>query len=383
MQENPDLYSIIHVPNPVIVPGDRFLEYYYWDSYWIIRGLLYSEMFETAKGMLENFLSLIDRFGFLPCGGRLYYVEQTQPPLLAGMIKSYVDATNDIAFLNRSLPFLEREFNFFLNNRMVNVSGHLLATYNHTSTGPRPESYYEDVDLASHLPTESERQDVYAELKAATESGMDFSSRWFIKNGTNEGRLINTKCRSIVPVELNAILFWNAKILAEFSTRLNNPSKAAEFESKAMEFYTGVQAVLWNEEAGTWLDYDMINERPRNYFVVTNLSPLWTGCFNTSDTARLAARTLAYINSTGIDRFPAGVPNTLRASGEQWDYPNAWPPMQYTAIEALRALNDTQTDQIALSWTSRWVLTNFLAYNRTRYMFEKVRSNLMGFVRSF
>lgn len=360
------------MPNPVIVPGDRFLEYYYWDSYWIIRGLLYSEMFETAKGMLENFLSLIDRFGFLPNGGRLYYVERTQPPLLAGMIKSYVDATNDIAFLNRSLPFLEREFNFFLNNRMVNVSGHLLATYNHTSRGPRPESYKEDVILASHLPTERERKNVYAELKAATESGMDFSSRWFIRNGTNEGGLIDTKCRSIVPVELNAILFWNAKILSEFSTRLNKPSKAAEFESKAQEFYTGVQAVLWNEEAGTWLDYDMINERPRNYFVVTNLSPLWAGCFNTSDSARIAARTLAYINTTGIDRFPAGVPNTLRESGEQWDYPNAWPPMQYAAIEALRALNNTQTDQMALSWTSRWVLTNFLAFNRTRFMFEKV-----------
>lgn len=42
--DNPELYSIIHVENPVIVPGGRFLEFYYWDSYWIIRGLLLSEM---------------------------------------------------------------------------------------------------------------------------------------------------------------------------------------------------------------------------------------------------------------------------------------------------------------------------------------------------
>lgn len=42
--DNPELYSIIYVENPVIVPGGRFLEFYYWDSYWIIRGLLLSEM---------------------------------------------------------------------------------------------------------------------------------------------------------------------------------------------------------------------------------------------------------------------------------------------------------------------------------------------------
>lgn len=42
--DNPELYSIIYVENPVIVPGGRFLEFYYWDSYWIIRGLLLTQM---------------------------------------------------------------------------------------------------------------------------------------------------------------------------------------------------------------------------------------------------------------------------------------------------------------------------------------------------
>lgn len=354
------------------MPGGRFREFYYWDSYWIIRGLLYSEMYKTAKGMLENFLSIIDRFGFVPNGGRLYYSERSQPPLLTGMIKSYVDATNDIAFMSSAVPTLERELYFFLNNHMVNVNGHALAIYGDKSSGPRPESYIEDYELAKHLPTEEEREDLYSELKAGAESGMDFSSRWFIKNGTNEGGLIDIKCRSIVPVELNAILYWNAKMLAEFYVKANNPKKAAEFESKAQEIYLAVQAVLWNEEAGTWLDYDLINEKPRNYFVPTNLSPLWVGCFNTNDKAHIAAKTLAYIKKTGLDLFPGGVPNTLLQSGEQWDYPNVWPPMQYILVEALRALGDKKADDLALSWTSRWVQSNFLAYKETRAMYEKV-----------
>lgn len=187
--------------------------------------------------MLENFLSIINRFGFIPNGGRIYYSERSQPPLLTGMIKSYVDKTNDIAFMSEAVPILEREFYFFLNNHMVEVKGHALATYGDKSTGPRPESYLEDVLLAEHLKTDEEKEDMYSELKAGAESGMDFSSRWFIKNGTNEGDLSDTKCRSIVPVELNAILFWNAKIISEFYLKAKNTQKAAEFEGKAQELY--------------------------------------------------------------------------------------------------------------------------------------------------
>lgn len=48
VKDNNELYSIIYVDNPVIVPGGRFLEFYYWDSYWIIRGLLLSEMVHVS-----------------------------------------------------------------------------------------------------------------------------------------------------------------------------------------------------------------------------------------------------------------------------------------------------------------------------------------------
>jgi alpha,alpha-trehalase len=72
------------VPNPFVIAGGRFKEFYYWDSYWIIRGLLVCEMFQTARGMIENFLSIIDRYGLIPNGGRIYYLARSQPPLLSG-----------------------------------------------------------------------------------------------------------------------------------------------------------------------------------------------------------------------------------------------------------------------------------------------------------
>lgn len=192
-----------------------------------------SEMFETARGILENFLSVIDRFGFIPNGGRVYYLARSHPPLLSGMIKSYVDATNDVSFAINSIDILVREFDYFM-TKMTSVWGHRLARYIDNSSGPRPESYREDVEIGKEFATEEERQDFYSDIKAGAESGMDFSSRWFMNDqGTNNGTLKNVKTRSIIPVELNALLFWNAKIIAEFYGNAGNSEKQAEFEKKA------------------------------------------------------------------------------------------------------------------------------------------------------
>lgn len=320
----------MHVPNPHIVPGGRFREFYYWDSYWIMLGLLTTEMHSTVKGMLGNFLSLVEGHGFIPNGGRLYFSGRSQPPLLIPMVKEYFDVTNDLEFIQSSMLTMEKEFDYWWINKTIQVRGHSVAIYADLFTnGPRPESYAEDVAMASELETPAQKEFLYAELKAACESGMDFTSRWFVPaDGSNNGTLFDIRARAIVPVELNAVLYWNAQILSEFAELLNDTVKAAAYRVKADQFYAAVQDLFWNEEIGAWLDWDLVNERQRDFFVPTNLSPLWTGCFNHTNKAHLANRVLAYIEREGLDRYPGGVPNTLERSGEQWDFPNVWPPMQ-------------------------------------------------------
>lgn len=193
VEYNPQQYSIIWVPHPVIVPGGRFREFYYWDSYWIIQGLLLSEMHHTARGMLDNFLYIVDTHGHIPNGGRIYYLERSQPPLLIPMIKLYVDAMNDYKFVADNIETMENEFSYWMTNhtRIVPYNGknYTLAVYGDKSHGPRPESYSEDVEMAANVFKEDhQRQTFYSELKAAAESGWDFSSRWFIVNATNKGK---------------------------------------------------------------------------------------------------------------------------------------------------------------------------------------------------
>lgn len=145
VRNSTELYSIIYVENPFIVPGGRFREFYYWDSYWIIRGLLLSEMHDTVRGMLENYLSMVRKYGFVPNGGRIYYTRRSQPPMLIPMVKSYMDATRDIEFLRKNIDAIEEEFQYWMKNHSYEVvkggKRYTLARYSAPSSGPRPESY--------------------------------------------------------------------------------------------------------------------------------------------------------------------------------------------------------------------------------------------------
>jgi alpha,alpha-trehalase len=92
--------------------------------------------------MLDNFLQMVDVYGMVPNGGRIYYERRSQPPMLIPMVDRYINATGDNEFLNPArLELLEREFQFWLTNRSVSVKGHTLARFNVESDGPRPESY--------------------------------------------------------------------------------------------------------------------------------------------------------------------------------------------------------------------------------------------------
>lgn len=193
VHRHPELYSIIWVPNPVIVPGGRFREFYYWDSYWIVQGLLLSEMHTTVKGMLENFLYIVDEYGLIPNGGRIYYLQRSQPPVLMPMIKMYLEFTKDYQFVKDYIHIMEKEFDFWMKNhtKVINIDGnnYTLATYGDKSYGPRPESYSEDIETSKVFGDDPVKVEAFfSELKAGAESGWDFSSRWFIRNGTNEGK---------------------------------------------------------------------------------------------------------------------------------------------------------------------------------------------------
>ncbi|XP_043533648.1 trehalase isoform X1 [Chiloscyllium plagiosum] len=376
VQAHPELYSQVYVPKPLIVPGGRFREYYYWDSYWIIKGLLLSDMRETSKGMIENFLYLMQRFEFIPNGGRIYYERRSQPPFLVLMMESYINVTNDLDFLKQSIDLLDKEYEFWMKNRVMPVSvgskTHRLNRYIVEAAGPRPESYSKDVELAQAVPEE----DLWIELKTGAESGWDFSSRWFIDpNGKNNGTLKDTKTTQILPVDLNSVLCKNERILAMFHKLLGNFSKAQYYEDALKHRIDAVHDVFWDETQGVWFDYNLITNHSNTAFYASNLVPLWAECFVEQEPGKIAERVIRYLENQQLLSYKNGIPTSLLPSGEQWDYPNAWPPLQQMIIEGLAKSNSEAGQRIAFQQAQKWIHSNWQLYEKHQAMFEKYDVN--------
>lgn len=374
VRTNPSNYSLVYVPNPYIVPGGRFNELYYWDTYFIVRGLLHSGMVQTARGMIDNLLYLVREYNFVPNGGRIYYWGRSQPPLLVAMVKAYVQVTQDKAYAQKVVPILDKEMDHFMESHSVLVKGRIMYQYRDKSGGPRPEAYREDINTAAVFSTIDEKEDLYSNLKAACESGQNFSSRWFVSSdGSNTGPLSHTKTTWIVPVDLNCIIFRNCKTIAEFYTSAGKKQRAEYYRGIAVKLIKAITAVLWNEERGIWLDYDMRNNVPRDYFVVTNFTPLWTHAYPINNADKITESVMAYIKENNLESFPGGVPHTLYNSGEQWDYPNVWPPMMHILIEGLNNLGTPKAVDLSKRLRMKWMRIAYQGFMSTGTVFDKVR----------
>lgn len=381
--DQPNQHSLIPVTHPFIVPGGRFKEIYYWDTYWIIEGLLISGMRDTAKGMIENLIELLNKLGHIPNGSRWYYQERSQPPLLAAMVSLYFRETKDIKFLKDNIGYLEKELEYWLQTQIVTFDKDektfTLLRYDSPSEGPRPESYFEDYRDGQNFTTAARRTEFYIDIKSGAESGWDFSSRWFInENGDNTGHLLHIHTREIIPVDLNAIFANALQNVAFFQARLGNLRKFVHWSFLAKQWRSTIEESLWDEKDGIWYDYDMLNHKPRRYFYPSNVAPLWMGAVDKKKVKKHSARVLEYLKlSHGLD-FPGGVPSSLINSGEQWDFPNAWPPLVSIVVNALEALGSAEAKDTAFKVAQTWVLACLKGFEENKQMFEKYDAEQAG-----
>src|ERR1019366_267164 len=213
LARNPDAVetdsSLLPLSHPYVVPGGRFSEIYYWDSYFTMLGLEQDGRHDLARGMLENIASLIHRYGHMPNGNRSYYLSRSQPPFFAAMVD--LIATHEGARAYRTyLPELQAEYDYWMDGAEGlapgSAHGHVLRLKDGTLLNrywddravPRDESYREDVETVRHA--ERPAAEVYRDLRAGAESGWDFSSRW-LADGSH---LWTIRTTAIAPVDLNS-----------------------------------------------------------------------------------------------------------------------------------------------------------------------------------
>ena len=364
-----DIGSKLPLPNPYIVPGGRFREVYYWDSYFTMLGLVADNRVDEVEKIIDNFAFLLDKYGFIPNGNRSYYLTRSQPPFFACMVQLLATVKGDEVYI-KYLPALEKEYAFWMrgekkdigadkswSEHVVQVDGHTMNRYKDAGDVARPEGFKEDEKSASTSKTRSKKE-IFNNLRSGAESGWDFSTRWFA-----DGKTIGSiNITDLIPTDLNALIYnlemciMKAKIIDKKTT------EAEIFEKKAAKRRESVMHFNWNEEKGFFYDFNANTFKQNEDQTLAAIYPLYFKMVSASQAKWVAKNIEKNFLKSG------GVVTTLNKSGQQWDAPNGWPPLQWLTIQGLRNYG---YNALADDITNRWLALNEKVYANTGKMLEK------------
>jgi alpha,alpha-trehalase len=359
--------SLLALPRPYVVPGGRFREIYYWDSYFTMLGLAESGRTDLLGDMVQNFAYQIDAYGHVPNGARSYYLTRSQPPFFFAMVGLLSPADPAAAFA-RYLPELKTEYAFWMDGaiglaagdarrRVVALDdGSILNRYWDDSDAPRDESYREDVTLAQA--TGREPRLIYRDIRAAAESGWDFSSRWFADSQT----LAAIDTTDIIPVDLNSLLYGLEGAIRAGCERAGDRDCAADYARRAEGRRAAIDRTLWDPSRGVFLDYRWTEKRRIDDLSAATLYPLFTGAASASQADSVARAAEQELLKSG------GVVATTLATGQQWDAPNGWAPLQWIAVEGLAHYG---RPRLAEAIACRWMVNVSRVYRQTGKLLEK------------
>ncbi|MGV4011778.1 alpha,alpha-trehalase [Citrobacter portucalensis] len=367
--------SLLPLPEPYVVPGGRFREIYYWDSYFTMLGLAESNHWDKVSDMVANFAYEIDSWGHIPNGNRTYYLSRSQPPFFAFMVELLAQHDGNDA-LKKYLPQMLKEYSYWMegietlqpgqqNKRVVKLDdGTILNRYWDERDSPRPESWVEDIATAKSNPNRPATE-IYRDLRSAAASGWDFSSRWM----DNPNQLGTLRTTSIVPVDLNALMYKMEKMIALASKAAGDDAKAAQYDGFANARQKGIEKYLWNDKEGWYADYDLKSHKVRNQLTAAALFPLYVKAAVKDRASKVATATQAHLLQ------PGGLATTSVKSGQQWDAPNGWAPLQWVAASGLQNYGQ---DTVAMDVTWRFLTNVQHTYDREKKLVEKYDVSTTG-----
>jgi alpha,alpha-trehalase len=359
--------SLLPLPHPYVVPGGRFREVYYWDSYFTMLGLQVSGRADVIENMLDNFAYLITTCGHVPNGNRSYYLSRSQPPFFALMVQLLANMKGEGVLL-RYRRVLEKEYDFWMDGektlapggawrRLVCLpDGQLLNRYWDDDPRPRPEAYAEDRHTAKLA--DRPEADTYRHIRAAAESGWDFSSRWL----ENADQLHSIRTCDLIPVDLNCLLYFLEKTLVRCYRLLPDHTPVEVFKDRARKRKAALLHYCWDESSHFFFDYDTVAQKPTAHRTLAAVFPLF---FQIAD-ARQAAAVAASIEAEFLQA--GGLSTTLLRSGQQWDAPNGWAPLQWAAYQGLMQYG---YHGLAEKIRQRWMAICEKTYTETGKMMEK------------
>lgn len=383
--------SLLPLPNPYIVPGGRFREIYYWDSYFTMLGLKESGETETIRHMIDNFAYLINTYGHIPNGNRSYYLSRSQPPFFSLMVELLAGIDGGKVYA-KYYQALKKEHQYW-NEGGLNIKpgkafkrivmlddGSVLNRYWDENETPRQESYKEDYETAEAIATgqmsvmrfkdqpsgelfkQNSLATSYHHLRAGAASGWDFSSRWF----ADRKDIKTIEVTDIIPVDLNCLLFQLETTLARAALLNKNNLDFKMYSSLATNRQKAIEKYCYNSAALFYTDYNFIKKEKSNFISPAGMFAFSLLKLSNKDLILKAGKAAAVVKRDLLKR--GGVVTSVNQTGQQWDAPNAWAPLQWMTIVGFEKCGQKA---IAKDIATRWIKLNTDVYNRTGKLMEK------------
>lgn len=367
-EDVPAYGSLLPLPRPYVVPGGRFREVYYWDSYFTLLGLASSGRWQQVRDMVDNFAWQLDTYGHIPNGNRSYYLSRSQPPFFSLMVELLATHEGEATY-RRYLPQLQIEHAFWMQGaqglapgqataRVVRLAdGSLLNRYWDARAVPRTESWTDDLATAAQASQRAPSQ-IYRDLRAGAESGWDFSSRWL----ADSTALSSIQTTAIVPVDLNSLLYHLETTLARASRADHQAAQARRFDALAQARRQAINRTLWDAHNGWYGDLDHDSGQLRPALTAAALYPLWLQVASRAQARATADAVQARLLRAG------GLLTTTVTTGQQWDAPNGWAPLQWVAVDGLQRYGQ---QALARTIGVRFLRTVQAVYDREGKLVEK------------
>ncbi|HET6924407.1 MAG TPA: trehalase family glycosidase [Candidatus Saccharimonadales bacterium] len=334
--------SLLGLPKPYLVPsyseatGFDYNELYYWDSYFMVQGMLDAEHEELVKGILEDLMALFQRFKVIPNASRTYLMGRSQPPFLTTFIFDIYQAYDPgKEWLKEAISLAKQEYQTVWlgqkkpNERLVH----------------KGLSRYYDINYLHDL--------------AEAESGWDMTPRF--------GR----RALNYLPVDLNALLYKYETDFARAARIFDDKREAAQWDAAANARKSTMNELMWDRIRGLYYDYNYVKEKRGNVSSLAAYFPMWAGMVDGRQAASMVKALRRFENKGGLattDALPVQQQFTIGAMPTQWAYPNGWAPLHYIVIKGLERYGYHQD---ARRIANKWLKTNLWWFNEHHIFLEK------------
>lgn len=239
-------------------------------------------------------------------------------------------------------------------------NGEILNRYFDSLTTPRPESFPKEVEECRQAKEmfNIDEDEFYMHNRAACESGWDFSSRWF-KDKQNKQ---SNNAAFILPIDLNCLIYFIEYSLYLFYKQRNNQELTQLFDDLSQKRKDSIQNLFWSKEKQFFFDYNFIDKCLTNVFTLAGVYPLF---FNIA-TKEQAQSVKEYIEKNFLEK--GGLRTTIYETGQQWDSPIGWAPLQWITYQAMC---NYQFFSLANQIRNNWLQLNDQIFKQTGKMTEK------------